>query len=394
MGVCEVIIETIDQDKTSADKLLAAYPWNKISAEDQQCLLKEAESRITNIEKPSEFLRLLYRMTRDDSPWNAIRILAFFVLRSDTSNADKNRLLKLIRQELDKRRDNLGTTAGPADIRKYKFYEASYFSVRARISYESDDYQGALQNYKEALVIYQEYNQQDRIAQIQSEIAVIEAVLAGDFDILPPEVLKVEELEQQKKLVALREETAQQQEQKTALELETSKTQREYENLQRELTAIRPEIQSQNVELANIKETVAQEARVLGEIRTQIHNHETALRFLEVLPRAAMSPLWVEVVRMALRQGEIDDLLRQAVERLSIHFSDDAAPLMAEIAARSSSPFTFDISTPRADAITQWLAAIAKARALKTKDIGVAAQVLVEAWDGLFLAMKDVGVND
>ena len=226
-------------------------------------------------------------------------------------------------------------------------------------------------------MIYQEYNQQDRIAQIQSEIAVIEALLAGDFDILPPEVLKVEELEQQKKLAALRKKQRNSKEQRLPWNMATSKAQRDYENLQRELTVIGPKIQSRSG-TRKYQETVAQEARVLGEIRTQIHNHETALRFLEVLPRAAMGPLWVEVVRLALQQGEIDDLLQQAVERLSIRFPDDAATLMAEIAARSSNPFTIDISPPQADAVAQWLAAIAKARALKADNIGVAAQVLVE----------------
>lgn len=394
MSVCQIIIETIDRDRTSSDKLLRTYPWNNISTEDRNCLLKEAERRITDIEKPDELLRLLYRMTRVDSPWDAIRILAFYTQRPDTSSADKNRLLDLIRRELDKRRDSLGATANPQDIHKYKSYEASYFGVKAKILIESKDYQGALQNYREALAICEEYHLQERATRLQSDIAVTEALLTGDFTILPPELLEVEELERLKKLAALREETAQQREQKIALELEISTMQREYEKLQRELAVIRPEIQLQNTELGNIKKAVRQETQTLGEMQTQIHAQETGLQFLEVLPRAATGPLWVEVVRLALHQGEIDDLLRQAIERLSIRFPDDAASLMAEIAARSRNPFSIDISPPQADAVAQWLTAIAKARALKTEDIGVAAQVLVEAWDGLFLAMKGIGVND
>lgn len=107
---------------------------------------------------------------------------------------------------------------------------------------------------------------------------------------------------------------------------------------------------------------------------------------MRTLPQAATAPLWVEVVRLVLEQGEIDDLTQQALERLMIPFPQEAVPLWAEIAARSPSLSAVDVERFQA-AQTHWTA-IARARRLRKSDVRAAAQALVKAWDGFFASME------
>jgi regulator of sirC expression with transglutaminase-like and TPR domain len=92
-------------------------------------------------------------------------------------------------------------------------------------------------------------------------------------------------------------------------------------------------------------------------------------------------------VRLALEQGEIDSLVRQAVERLSLQFPEEALPLLAEIAARTPGSFSIDQEVYQA-CTGHWMGKIAEARRLKEEGkIRAAAKTLVDAWDAYFDAL-------
>jgi len=139
--------------------------------------------------------------------------------------------------------------------------------------------------------------------------------------------------------------------------------------------------------LNRLESNLTERRSELADLKTQMREHEPALHFLMALPRAATAPLWAEVVRIALDQGEIDDLAYQALERLAFVCPTEALPLLAEIAARAPKPFRIPAEAFQQAAAT-WFAGIAEGRVLIEQDeVVAAAQRLVDAWSAFF---KDV----
>ena len=138
--------------------------------------------------------------------------------------------------------------------------------------------------------------------------------------------------------------------------------------------------QEKHIELVGLKSDIEQ-------FRKKYPYTRATLEFMLALPQAATAPLWVEVLRLALQQGEMDELSKQALERLAIPHPDDAIPLLAEIAARAPEPFKIELKQAQ-KVITQWFLLIARARLeIQAEKPLKAAETMVRAWE-TFFALK------
>lgn len=377
-SLCQQIVQQLDR-KVSWKTVASKYSWASLSLEDRECLWEEAEQRSIDPEGSGSLLYAIYSMTMmtNKYPWDELRALALILQLPDDVFPLPNKEDGLTRMSrvLDRIRGTLSGGDKPG-IQRFMQYKADYCALRAHVLLKSEKTSHAAQSYKEALAIYQEYGLEERASQMRREIAHLKAVEKGQH-LLPLDRLASERLRLQETLSKLRADVEAERQRLSDFQATLEKAQAERDSLTQEIEDKIARLQTLNPEyersLARVEELVKHVRRL-----------KSALYFLTALPRAAMAPLWVEVVRLALDQGEIDELTRQALERLALDLPEDAVPLLAEIAARSPEPFAVDAKEFQSKT-TRGLALMAKARQLKEKqqDLSAAAEVLVEAWDML-----------
>jgi hypothetical protein len=361
------------------------FPWSSLSQQDRERLLSEAE-KLINDPKGYTLLLALYKMIGYDDPWSAVKVLALAFRRSDSDLAKKQSILKSARVYMDKILESLAKT--PQDtskIQRYNSFLGDFQAMTAQTNLETGDFKGALQNYQRALATYQKNGISDRADLIQKQIIYLEQAKNQGYHLIPIEHLRNERAELEQEIIRLKNEISQQTSAVTQLQSQVSKHKETETALASKITAAETKYKKAN------EDAVAQEKQH-QKIHDKLQSVEGSLQFLIALPKAAQAPLWVEVIRLALDQGKIDDLTRQAVERLSIPCPREALPVLVEIAARSPEPFTVDPSRI-GPGMARWFALIAEARSLQKQDEVQSAQKLVEAWDAFFAAAGGNG-ND
>jgi len=361
------IIEKIDQG-VSHKKIANLYSWADLSPMDQAALFKEAEQRSETSDAPLHFLQILLYMTNKSDPWAAIKVLSFVLQVIDKSK--KNDVLR----EMQKKLDSIGETLSKSnrtEIERYMRFQAEYYIHKAHTEIDIGNLTRAINSYQSALELYEKCGPAiaDKAAIVKSELDHLHMIQSQQQHFIPQDKLESQYLQLKRELDKLKNEY-----------LEMQK------NIQR-LQHQKSELQQSRDELRKAIEAYRNQKEQLGQLQEKINQHQAGLYFLTLLPQAAMAPLWVEVVRLALEQGEIDAFTEQALERLAPKFSEQAIPLLAEMAARAPEPFTTSQESYQAST-SHWMAQIAQARRLKAQNNKKAASLLVEAWDTYFKALS------
>ncbi len=382
MNLAREIINELDQG-ASYQQVANRYSWHSLAVDDKEHLWNEAEKRSRDSKASADLLFALYRMAQEKDRWDALRALGLIALRPDISR--RQSILKTMQAELEGIRNSLSDTR-PADVRRYKQCEADFYCLNARLWIESDNFRAAIQSYEGALAIYEKYAE-EKASWVKGQIVYLESVQSRQQQLLPIELLQSERLRLQRVLEKFTTEIKRYQEALSVTQTQVEDLSHQKDDLIRESVKLAQDIDVQKSTLREWQKRIATQKSTQDELSERIRLQEACLHFLVALPQAAMAPLWVEVVRLALKQGEIDELARQALERLAPHFPQDAVPLLAEVAARSPEPFSVDVEKFQANA-THWMALIAQARELEEQDLGAAARILVKAWD-TFLASNE-----
>ena len=367
------IVQKLDS-KVPYQQVAKEYSWSSLSLADRQYLWQEARRR--SADGHNALLFAIYTMTREQHPWDELHALALIVELPDTVMplAKKQDGLKRMSGRLEYIRGTL-SDQNPADIQRYRQYKAGYYVLEAKTSLRLKNIARATRNYQEALAIYQEYGLEERASRVRQEIARLKKMEEEGQHLLPLDRLASEQLRLQEELTKIRASVTAQQQQLSEIQASYQKAKRGRDGLLQEVRDKKPQIQK-------LDQEYKKQQALRQKLEEDIEKKLPALNFLVALPQAAMAPLWVEVVRLALEQGEIDELTRQALERLALDFPEEAVPLLAEIAARSPEPFTVNAQDFQSK-VTRGLALMADARQLKEKqqDLSAAAKVLVEAWN-------------
>lgn len=375
MNLGQEIVQKLDS-KVPHKQIAKEYPWSSLPLADREYLWQEAKR--LSAEGSNALLFAIYTMTREHHPWGELRALALIVQLPNTviPLAKKQDGLKRMLGTLERIRDTL-SDQNTADIQRYRQYKADYYMLEASILLRLKNMARATRNYQEALVIYQEYGLEKRASRARQEIARLKKIEEEGQHLLPLDRLASEQLRFQEELTKTKASV-------TAQQRQLSEIQTSYQKAKQDSDSLLQEVRDKKSQLQKLGQECKKQQALKQKLEEDIAKKLPALHFLVALPQAAMAPLWVEVVRLALDQGEIDELTQQAVERLAIDFPEEAVPLLVEIAARSPKPFTVN-ATEFQSKVTRGLALIAQARQLKEEqqDLSAAAEALVEAWDTL-----------
>ena len=376
MTLCQDIIAQLDQDKPQQP----LPTWSSLSLEDKYCLLREARRRSEDSDASMPFFGALYRMVeKEEPPWSALEVCACAIRRP--SSVDRARVLKKMRELLDQIRKTLPPSDSAA-IDRFKQHTAGYLVLCGKVWSESDQIPRAIQSYQEALRCYQEQGADEGAQWVQKQISRLQQIQGSRGELLPMELLESERARVQEELARLETGVEKQQQVLADSNIDHQRLQDDQRRLLRQIEEQKTKLQEQG------RQTKQKDAR-LQEIDDQVRQWEATLHFLMALPRAAMAPLWVPVVRLALDQGEIDDLTLRALERLAIDAPEDAVPLLAEIAARHPDPSAVDLNRLQ-KGVVHWMAGIARARSSQKENPTAAAQALVDAWDAFFAPQERV----
>jgi len=380
MGLSAKIIEQLDKGER-LDTIKNKYPWSSLSATDRADLFVEAERRLAD-PKGQNLAIALCMMSREKDLWDTLRAHSLIVRRQEMEPARKQRVLEDMRRYLEQIRNSLSTTPGDAsNIRRYQQFEADYYVLKALVLTELSNLDEAISAYQSALANYQKLDLRESASQCRNRIAELEETRRQGKSLVSMEELESQRVQLQAKLNGLEESFKVQQQELATAQANVHQQMETSQKLAQEVDKWHRAVQA--------GETRARELdQELQGKQAQLREQDVALQFLVALPRMAMAPLWVEVIRLALDQGEMDVWTRLALERLALHLPKDALPLLAEASARWPQPIDID-PTRFQESAAHWLALIAQARACQNSDPLAAARILVEAWDGFFAAMKD-----
>jgi len=368
-------ISLVEQGE-SLQSIARACPWGSLSAEDREQLLQEAKKRAHASPSSTKLMVTLVQLTHQKEPWDFLRALGLYVSCEGVTINQKQQALVQMDQTLEKLSTSLD--GRDSDVKRFKHYRADYHALRARIHLEDNEVHNARQQYSRALEIYQEYGFRRKAAAIRKHLDDLQAIASQRQQLLPLDDLTArrvtlqgecnqlwDQIEQQRPILGdLHQAVAQAETAKAELDQELTEKQRQLEDMKQEISA-------KKVERLAVNE--------------EVQRSEAGLYFLLSLPRAATAPLWVEVVRLALQQGEIDDLARQALERLAIECPQEALPLLAEVAARAPHPLRVPDALLAAR-MDHWMVSMARARKLVKSEPLQAAEELVGAWESFFAA--------
>ena len=345
------LVKNVEQGK----KEVKPIRWADLTPEDRDFLFDQAQKRWADDRKGVELLQGIYKIIDTDIP-SKIKLLQLFYVRRDTPAETKTKILSNIKTELG----NLRVSA--KDANQFNVYSGDYYLLLAREKEDSGNLERTLAEYQSAIDYYKKAGAHDREARVQQEVEQLKARKEQQNTPLPIEALISQRSQLEAGIAELEAQFAQ-------AKLQTESAQQylaEFEQKQIELRIIKAEIE---------------------QLRQKYPSTRAMLEFMVALPQATIAPLWVEVLRLALQQGEMDEFSKQALERLAIVHPQEVIPLLAEIAARAPEPFKIEKQQAQTG-MTQWFLLIAQARQeMKSESHLKAAETMVKAWE-TFFAMK------
>ncbi|MBE3039092.1 MAG: hypothetical protein IMZ62_09815, partial [Chloroflexi bacterium] len=153
MDTVEEILAAIE-DGISPKEIASQLTWESLAEYEREQLLETARN-LGGSRHGYELLVLLYTLSQDD--WFTARVLGHVVGHPSLAQAERQNTLKTLRRLLDKTRARLeGLKDAGQKLRWQQLYEAGYLALAAQVAEEDGRLDGALENYRQALAIYQE----------------------------------------------------------------------------------------------------------------------------------------------------------------------------------------------------------------------------------------------
>jgi hypothetical protein len=382
MPQSDEILKKIDSARYRAKDLAREYDWDAFDKENQLRLLKEAKRRATDSTASDELPRLIYKLSSDSGDyWVALQILGCIAIKPNSPSAQTNGILKTMRSYLDKFAESV---RDELEAERYGFLQAQYRELFGKARMDQGDLQTALEYYKNALADYQEMEFAQGIQRVQKTLSLLDGVM----ELVPAEALEDATSAKRAELSELSQQVARLQSEHRSLIKALDSQQEAIASLQATRSELASEIERERMTKTAVQKALREEKHALVELQRQFAEAKVSLEFLLTLSQANTAPLWVEVLKLALEQGEIDELAVQALERLAVNTSTDVLPVIVEIAARLPEPFALNADSVE-ETGAKWLALIAEAKsAWHQEDVERATSLMVDAWD-TFLRMPD-----
>ena len=140
--------------------------------------------------------------------------------------------------------------------------------------------------------------------------------------------------------------------------------------------------QQQGVLNSRLSDENTSKQNFIDQLEIKINRQKLIVDFFSQLQSAATAPLWIEVLKLAIKQGTMDELTKSAAQRLLLTFPEqnETEAILMEIIARTPDKNALEVDAFLSRS-RHWMAKIAQAERIKDKDPKKAAQLLIEAWE-------------
>lgn len=153
MDTVEEILAAIEGG-ISPKEIASQLTWESLAEDEREQLLASARE-LGGSQHGYELLVLLYTLSQDD--WFTARVLGYVVGHPSLAQAERQNTLKTLHRLLEKTRTHLADLKDAGQkLRWQQLYEAGYLALAAQVAEDDGRLDEALENYRQALAIYQE----------------------------------------------------------------------------------------------------------------------------------------------------------------------------------------------------------------------------------------------
>ena len=161
----------------SPEEISDQVAWEDVSEEDREQLLMAARE-LGDDQAGYQLFLLLNTLSQDE--WFTLRVLGYAIQHPTLILADRQNTLKTMRRILDRVRAEIGTEPQAQEKMGWqRLFEAAYFVLNAEVCEEAGNARDALQNYRQALAIYQQLGFIQPLQKVTGEIKRLQSVPAG-----------------------------------------------------------------------------------------------------------------------------------------------------------------------------------------------------------------------
>lgn len=339
----------------SVEQISTRYPWLSLSETDRRFLIQQVRG---GNERSKLVLRLLAHMVQDlPEPFRLDQIEVLFLgyIYLNWNETQKQLALSRIEQALDEFRSFVEQE--PRFLLSYQEYTARFHFLRGKFHLQRREYDKTISEWSQASYWYRQANFLDKASRLEY---LVEA-LSSPPNYGPPfsEGVIDDWLwgflsdENQRLLNHVMEQKA-------------------------KLEQLEAEVESKQQELNILNQKVQYFQDRLEILSRQIQEDSIYLEFLKTLRQSSPAPLWLEIVRLALQQGELDDLAAKAIKRLLQFPEQWDADLLDQVIARAGEYWGEDWID-----LNSWANKLHEIGELDPSDSLAIAKMVVEAWEAL-----------
>lgn len=304
----------------------------------------------------------------------------------------------------------LGIRSNQFSVEKKKIFLDSYFSLlsKEKINTPEKDFKGFLADYKvlsaffavqlgnfddairlgnEAIQLCTEIKDNGRSQKIGELIREWETQKAGDQYIIPLEKLSTERMNLQQEIDEYKREVealrSSFQNEKKKIEHEMKLILKQKHSLENDFSKLKDEVEQLYSESLSLQQKINSQHQLFEQNRPFIE-------FLRILPKVVEVPLWIEIARLALIQGEIDELAWQALNRLATIDKEFSFQELKEFILRGAAS-NFELDSSLLEKYLHFFEEFSKISDILPQDPIRASTVICASWETMFLEKHGIG---
>ncbi len=375
MNLIDAFMHSLKQQSFKKNDWVGKIDFELIPPGKKDELFKTVEG-LKDTESIGHILSFLFdevKSTRDK-----LRILDIGIRSSVFSLEKKRKFLEYYRYFLDKE------SANPS-VDNIKGYWIDYKVLSAMLESQIGNLEKAINLGKEAIQGYEEIGELNRSQKVKEIVDEWELQRQGDRFIIPIDNLVTErmilkqEIEQyQRDLESLRTRF---QVTKFDIENEVKELEHQRQILNDEISQLRIQVNQLHTQSLTLREEISSQQKTL-------ERNKPYLEALEVLPHLIESPLWVEIARLALIQGEVDELVWRAFGRLlSINQKLGQTELRELVLRGVKSGFELDFSVLKT--YLPFVEEINRISEIVSSNPEIAAELICKAWETMLCKTEE-----
>ncbi len=335
--------------------------WKALPENEKTVLFAQLE-KIKDEPVVNSAFQFLYQVMNSEG---RLRILALGVQSRQYSIEQKRKFLEKFGEILK------GEYSSSVENEQLRCFWADLKALEARIEEEAGNLNTAIKLGKEAAREYHECGAVQRAKVLMSSVNEWEKWLQERRFVVSIEQLRDERVRLSQELGEFQQRT----------QAEILKRQNELEQLMQQKETLEQEVKCLCEQIDQIKDQIQEQQQRLQKLNKLIAEYQPVAGFLQHASKLTEAPLWVEIIRLANQQGEIDDLTLMALERLANAFPQQGLSLLQETLARGIQSDVADGYYSLVQKYAPFLEGLARLPELIHENPKLAASHICEVWE-------------